>query len=88
MTRDRWHLQFLGRTLSARQAIAAACDGCTLGVRKDFILQTLITRIDYDADTSDTEPDWHEQQMAEAAERRRKIVDAMPYEDMDGLRGG
>jgi hypothetical protein len=34
------------------------------------------------------EPDWHMQQKAENAARRAAIVDAMPMEDMDGLRGG
>lgn len=36
----------------------------------------------------DQTPDWRDEQKAEEAERRRKIVEAMPTEDADGLRGG
>lgn len=32
--------------------------------------------------------DWYQQDVKERAERRRKVVDAMPDEDVDGLRGG
>jgi len=42
----------------------------------------------YARPTPGDEPDWRDEQKAEEAERRRKIVDAMPIEDVDGLRGG
>lgn len=88
MQRDQWHLQFLGRTLTAREAMDAVYDGCTLGVRRDFIMQTLIPRLHCDDGSNDTGPDWHQQQKQEEAERRRIIVENMPNEDCDGLRGG